>query len=155
MPKKANKDVEVILATAIMGKKPGDIVKVKGGYARNYLIPSNLAMRLKGNELRIQANKEEWAKRDEENRVLAGNYLETLKQINLQMKVESGVGNTLYGSITGASVADILLKQYAVKVAKQDVVMNPIKLLGEYKVKVNLYGGLSVEIPLSVLPIGA
>ena len=155
MPKKANKDIEVMLATAIMGKRPGDVVRVKGGYARNYLIPSNLAVRVKGNESRIQANKEEWTKRDEEQRVFAANYLEKLKKIILQLKVESGVGNTLYGSITGATVADILLKEHEVKVSKQDVIMNPIKLLGEYKVRVNLYGGLSVEIPLSVLPIGA
>ena len=154
MTKKANKMTQVVLTTGMMKQKPGDVVNVRTGYAKNKLIPSGLAIRLRGNEHIIKAKMEEWKRRDEEQQQIAERYKEKLEGISIEIKAESGVGNTLYGAINSARISHILKDSYNINIPKNDIIMDPIKLLGQYKVKLNLYGNHAVDLEVSVVPIG-
>ena len=153
MAKKANKMTEIMLTVGMLKKRPGDLVKVKPGYARNYLVPSGKAIRVKGNEHKIKEHLEEWKKRDLEALALAEVQLVKLKELTLEIRAQSGIGNSLYGSITAVKIAHILKTEHDIDLSHRDVIVDPIKLLGNYKVKINLYGGQKTEIPLSVLPM--
>ena len=153
MAKKTNKMTEVMLTVGMLKKRPGDLVKVKPGYARNYLIPSGKAIRLKGNENKITQHLEVWKKMDLEAIALSEVQLEKLKDLTLEIRAQSGIGNSLYGSITAVKIAHILKTEHHIDISHRDVIVDPIKLLGNYRVKINLYGGHKTEIPVSVLPM--
>lgn len=152
LPKKARKTIELMLTRAVGRKRPGELVQVKGGYARNYLIPKGYGIRVKGNEDKIQSQLEQWKTLDEVRQKEANEHLEQLQGMKLSIKAESGIGGSLYGSV-GAVQIIAALEEHGVKVSKQDISTVPIKALGDYKVKVRLYGGNSVELELSVVPI--
>lgn len=155
MAKKTNKNVNVILISRI-GKTgaPGDIIQVKRGYANNFLIPRGYVMREKGNEHIIKDKISEWQNRDAAQQEVAKQNLEKLQNVSLKLKRESGIGGSLYGSVSARDVAKALLEM-GVSVEKKEIEMDIIKFLGNYKVKVNLYGGLSISLDLSVAPIGS
>ena len=154
MHKKVKKVVDLMLTRSIGSNRAGTILKAKRGYAENYLIPNGYGIAVIGNEAIIQEQMKEWETEDEAKRSQADSILEKLKFIKLCIKAESGTGATLFGSISSSTLSKEL-KQHDISVSKQDIVMNPIKTLGEYKVKIKLYGGASTEIDLSVVPIGS
>ena len=141
-----------MLTTALGSKRPGDIIRVALGYARNFLIPTGAAIRVRGNEQVIEANRKSWEVADAKKREEAQKQLEKLQTARIEIKAESGIGNALYGSVTASDIAQILAKDYGISIEKRHLIMNPVKMLGEYNVQVNLYGGVSVKVPLSVLP---
>ena len=154
MNKARNPGIEVMLTTALITKRPGDVIRVKRGYARNYLIPTGRAIRVKGNEAILESKRAEWESNDAKQRKIAHGYLETLKDVELEIKAESGIGNSLYGSVGAGDIAAILERNYGISVPKRDLIMAPIKLLGKYAVKVKLYGGMEIDLPVSVVPTG-
>lgn len=154
MHKKVNKTETLVLTRGIRRDKAGSIIKVRPGYAENYLIPNGYAIRLKGNEEFIKSKMSEWEKQDKQLQKEAESLLEKLKELNLVIKAESGIGGSLYGSVSSSTV-EKELASLGLKIARKDITMNPIKLLGDYKIKVNLHGGNTVELPLSVVPAGS
>ncbi|MDR1759617.1 MAG: 50S ribosomal protein L9 [Fibrobacter sp.] len=142
--------MEVILKASVpnLGKML-DVVKVKDGYARNYLFPRKLAVRAtKTAKLQIEKNREAMAamfqKELEAAKVVAGKLADIT--VNLTRRVVEG--ERLYGSVTASDIAEAITLQ-GVKVSRTQVALaEPIKQLGVYSVTVNVFG--DVEAPVKV-----
>jgi large subunit ribosomal protein L9 len=130
----------------------GEIVKVKDGYARNFLIPKGRARRA------TESNKAEFAaKREELEKVAAAKLAESqadgtkLGGSVVKLTQKAGVDGRLFGSVTNADIADELVKQ-GYKVVKAQVRMpnGPIKLVGDSTVSVALHTDVVVDITVTV-----
>lgn len=131
----------------------GDIVKVKDGYARNFLIPQGKAKRA------TQANIDDLNKRRAELEKVAADKLtqqqalgEKLNGIELKMTQKAGVDGRLFGSVTNADIAEAL-KAQGYDVVKAMVLMptGPIKMIGETPVKLALHTDVEAEIKVVVI----
>jgi len=131
----------------------GEIVKVKDGYARNFLIPKGRARRA------TEANKAEFeAKRVELEKAAAAKLVEMQKQgeklagTTVKLTQKAGVDGRLFGSVTNSDIAEELNKQ-GYKVVKAQVRMpnGPIKTVGESTVSVALHTDVAVDINVAVL----
>ena len=131
----------------------GDVVKVKDGYARNFLIPQGRARRA------TEANKAEFeAKRVELEKAAAAKLVEMQKQgeklagTTVKLTQKAGVDGRLFGSVTNFDIAEELNKQ-GYKIVKAQVRMpnGPIKTVGESPVSVALHTDVVVEINVAVL----
>lgn len=130
----------------------GEIVKVKDGYARNFLIPSGRARRA------TEANKAEFeAKRIELEKAAASKLAESqaqgekLRGTTFKLTQKAGVDGRLFGSVTNHDIADELSKQ-GYKVAKAQVRMpnGPIKTVGDSTVSIALHTDVLVDITVTV-----
>ena len=130
----------------------GEIVKVKDGYARNFLIPSGRARRA------TEANKAEFeARRVELEKAAAAKLAEAQAQgeklagVVVKLTQKAGVDGRLFGSVTNHDIADGLNK-LGFAVAKSQIRMphGPLKLVGEYTVNVSLHTDVVVDITVSV-----
>ena len=130
----------------------GDIVKVKDGYARNFLIPGGRARRA------TEANKAEFeARRAELEKIAAAKLAEAQSQgeklagSTIKLTQKAGVDGRLFGSVTNNDIAEELNKQ-GYKVVKSQVRMpnGPIKLVGDSTVNVALHTDVVVEINVTV-----
>ncbi|MFN0000477.1 MAG: 50S ribosomal protein L9 [Betaproteobacteria bacterium] len=130
----------------------GEVVKVKDGYARNFLIPSGRARRATAS-----AKQEFEAKRAELEKAAAAKLEqsqalgEKLSGTTIKLTQKAGVDGRLFGSVTNADIAEELSKQ-GYKVVKAQVRMpnGPIKLVGDSAVNVALHTDVVVEIKVSV-----
>ncbi|MCH8061340.1 MAG: 50S ribosomal protein L9 [Chloroflexi bacterium] len=135
----------------------GDVKEVKNGFARNYLIPKNLAVPATHNALQqiksiAQRSEEERVRTLTDVRALAEALEGTL--INIEMR--SGVNNRLYGSVTNAVVADELAKITEREIDRRTVILpEPIRELGLFEVTLRLHQEVEVSIDVLVYPIGA
>ncbi|AAZ98055.1 ribosomal protein L9 [Thiobacillus denitrificans ATCC 25259] len=131
----------------------GDVVKVKDGYARNFLIPTGRARRA------TQANMEAFAAQKAELERIAADKLadaqrrsEKLEGASVTISQKAGVDGRLFGSITNADIAEALQAQ-GHDVAKADVRLpdGPLKALGEYPVVLSLHSDVSANITVVVV----
>ncbi|WP_310526853.1 50S ribosomal protein L9 [Nocardioides sp.] len=132
---------------------PGDVVEVKDGYGRNYLIPRGLGLRwTRGGEKTIESIKAarlSRAARDSDHAVEIKNKLE---QGPVNVKVRSGVGGRLFGAVTTAEIADAIGEVSGEKVDRRTIVVaNPIKSLGAHEVSVKLHDEVSATVALNVV----
>ena len=142
--------MKLILRTAVekLGES-GDVIDVKDGYARNYLIPQGLAYVASSSNLRRleaeQARAEEDAKRD---------YLEArrraaqLEGVSLTFHVKAGEEGKLFGSVTNGDVAD-KLNQGGLDFEmdrRQVILEDPLKLLGVFEVPIRLHAQVEVSV---------
>lgn len=145
--------MEVILRDDVthLGKA-GEIVTVKDGYARNYLIPRGLAYQATtGNKRRIEVEQKQRDARLATQRAEATTEAERLAAISLTFTVRTGEGDKLFGSITAADIAE-KLKEQGIAVDKRRIGLDePIKMVGIYKVPVRLEAGVAGEIRVWVV----
>ena len=131
----------------------GEIVKVKDGYARNFLIPQGRARRA------TTANKAEFeAKRAELEKAAAARLADMQKQgeklagTTVKLSQKAGVDGRLFGSVTNADIAEELTKQgYPVVKSQVRMPNGPIKVVGDSSVSVQLHTDVVVDINVSVL----
>jgi large subunit ribosomal protein L9 len=145
--------MEVILRQAVDNVgRPGDIVNVSPGFARNYLLPRGLAYEATpGNRKRIALEKARLeaaeSKRIGEAQELAGR----LEQVSLTFSARVGEEDKLFGSVTAADIAQQLQAQ-GLPVEKRQVDLHePIRALGVYKVPVKLHADVKPEIRVWVI----
>jgi large subunit ribosomal protein L9 len=131
---------------------PGDIVEVKDGYGRNFLLPRNFAIRWSKGAAKqvesIQAAREAHAVHDlEEAKSIKGN----LESGPINVPVRAGAGGRLFGAVTVSDIADALGAAGA-KVDKRRIeVGNPIKALGSHEVSVRVHPEVSARVKLNVV----
>ena len=131
----------------------GDVVKVKDGYARNFLIPSGRARRAtQGAIAEFEARRAELEKVAAAKLSAAQAQGEKLAATSLKLTQKAGVDGRLFGSVTNHDVSEELNKQ-GFKVAKSQVRMpnGPLKNVGDYTVSVNLHTDVTVEVAVTVL----
>ncbi len=146
--------MKVILVEDVkkLGKK-GEIIEVKDGQARNYLIPNNLAIEANKKNINALNAKNESIKRSEsQNQELALKLAKQLEKELIIFKVKENSGK-LFGSITTSSIYDELIK-LGYKIDKRNInLKKPINTLGAFKVKMKLYNKIFAEINVKVEPL--
>lgn len=147
--------MEIILKEDIIGLGfKNDIVNVKAGYGRNYLIPtgkgviaSASAKKVLAENLKQQAHKLAALKAAAEQKAAA------LKDVALTIAAKVSATGVLYGSVTAATVADELAK-LGKDVERKIIMMRDIKKVGDYVATVHLHKDVTVEIPVKVIAEG-
>ena len=144
--------MKVILTTNIkkLGKI-GELVKVKDGYARNYLFPNKMALREnKKNIEYYEKIKEEIKFKENEKLEEAKELLENIKKLKIEFKKEADENNQLYGSISKKEIINFL-KEKEIKIPADDIKITlPIRSLGEHQIEINPYEGIVESISISV-----
>ena len=130
----------------------GDVVKVKEGFARNYLIPQGKARRATDAAIKeFEARRAELEKAQAEKLAGAQAQGEKLAGTSITIAAKAGVDGRLFGSVTNFDIAESLNAR-GFKVAKADIRMptGPLKALGEHKVAVALHSDVVVDITVAV-----
>ncbi len=145
--------MEVILRQAVESLgKPGDVVKVSNGYARNYLLPHGVAFEATpGNLKRIQQERERLEAAENERREAAQAYATKLEQVQLTFSARVGDEGKLFGSVTSADVAQQLEAQGFHIEKRQIDLHEPIKALGVYRIPIRLHADVKPEIRVWVI----
>jgi large subunit ribosomal protein L9 len=129
----------------------GEIVKVKAGYARNYLLPRKLAVKATaGNVKQIEAERAALLKKEARERSTAEAQAGQMKSLRLEFVRKVGEHGILYGSVTAMHIAEAL-KEKGYEIDRRRVHLHePIKETGEFSVSVRLHRDVTIEIPVIV-----
>jgi large subunit ribosomal protein L9 len=132
----------------------GDVVKVKDGYARNFLIPSRQARRATEAAMKeFEAKRAELEKAAAEKLSAAQTLGEKLAGQSVKIAQKAGVDGRLFGSVTNADIAQALTKAgFAVQKAQVRMPSGPLKTVGEHTVSVAPHGDVVVDVTVSVVP---
>jgi large subunit ribosomal protein L9 len=145
--------MEVILRQAVENVgKPGEIVKVSNGFARNYLIPRGLAYEATtGNRKRIEQEKVRLEAAENQRRNEAQELAARLEPVQLTFSARVGEEDKLFGSVTSADIAQQLQTQ-GFQIEKRQIDLHePIKSLGVFRVPVRLHADVKPEIKVWVI----
>jgi large subunit ribosomal protein L9 len=144
--------MEVILLERVakLGQM-GDVVRVKDGFARNYLLPKGKALRASdANRSRFEGMKVDLEARNLEQRGEAEKIAEKLNGQSLTVLRQAAEGGQLYGSVTPRDLVG-LINEKGFAVERSQIVLNtPIKMIGMYKVPVSLHPEVEVTVSLAV-----
>jgi len=133
----------------------GDVVNVKDGYARNFLLPRKMALPVTaGNKRQIELEKERNLKMRAKELADAQALAARLEAVSLAVAKKVGESGTLFGSVTNADVAD-LLKAKGFEIEKQAIIVPHIKAVGTFEVDVRLYSGVHAKLPIEVTALAA
>ena len=133
----------------------GDVVKVKDGYARNYLIPQGKAKRANtANLAEFEARRVELERLAAEQLAQAQAQAEKVEGLSVTIARKAGVDGRLFGSVTNAGVADALkAKGFAVEKAAVRMPEGPLKVVGESQVTVSLHTDVTATINVAVVGV--
>ena len=145
--------IEVILREDIktLGRA-GEMVRVKPGYARNYLLPQGLAYEAtEGNRKRIAAETRVRAAKDQAERTEAERMAGTLSGLTLTLKGKAGEEGKLFGSITSQDIAEALASEGYSFDRRKIELEHPIKSTGTHAVSLRLHPDVHAELRVSVV----
>ena len=147
--------MEIILKEDIIGLGyKNDIVNVKSGYGRNYLIPTGKAVIAAPSAKKVLAeNLKQQAHKLAAILAAAEKEAEKLNGVSVEVEAKVSATGVLYGSVTSATVAEELAKK-GIEVDRKRIVMKDIKTVGEYAATVVFHKEVKVEIPVTVLAEG-
>jgi large subunit ribosomal protein L9 len=145
--------IEVILREDVQSLgRAGALVRVKPGYARNYLLPRGLAYEAtEGNKKRIAAERKARETQLAADRVEAQKVADTLAGVALTLSAKAGEGERLFGSITAQDIADALAARGHAIDKRRIELEHPIKLLGHHTVPVRLHPEVHAELQITVV----
>ncbi len=147
--------MKIILTQEVSGLGgPGDVVEVKDGYGRNYLLPRGDAIRWsKGAERTAESIKTARAARAVRDADHASQIKSKLEAGPVPVKVKAGDTGRLFGAVTAADIASALAETSGEPVDRRTIVIgNPIKSLGTHEVSVKLHDEVSATVALNVIP---
>ena len=147
--------MKLILTQEVTGLgAPGDIVDVKDGYGRNFLIPRNFAVRwTKGGERTVESIKAARSSREVRDLDHANEIKAKLESTAVNLPVRAGEGGRLFGSVTVGDIAEAINAETGANVDKRKIIVgNPIKSLGAHQVTVKLHDELDAQVNLNVVP---
>jgi large subunit ribosomal protein L9 len=133
----------------------GEIVKVKAGYARNFLLPQGMAtLASKGNIKQIEGERAALLKKAATEKSTANAQAEQMGDISLSFERRAGEGGTLFGSVTSMDIADAL-KAKGYEIDRRKIVLkDAIKETGDFTVNVKLHREVTIGIPVTVTAEG-
>lgn len=131
----------------------GDTVQVKDGYARNYLIPREMAVPATEGRLREEESRKE-ALKSKESRLLEAARQDAAKVQGKRVVVYAKVGQgRLFGSVTAQDIADALARQYGLQVDKRRILLDEnLKELGVHEVQIQLHPSVKVTVEVEIKP---
>jgi large subunit ribosomal protein L9 len=145
---------EVLLLKPVDGLGgEGDQVKVRAGYARNFLLPQRIAVPVtKANRKQVEALKKRRGEREAHELSGAQALAQKLEKARLDaFVVKTGDGGKMFGAITAADLHEKLTAAGFTIDRKRIHLFNPVKTLGQHTVKVKLHAEVSVEVPFDVV----
>ena len=148
--------MKVILTDEIRGLGTrGDVVTVKDGYARNYLIPKNLAREATAGNLKsVEQERKKWALLSQQEKDVAQKAAASVQGVKVTIAKRVGEHGNLFGSVTANDIADALVAR-GIEVDKRRIELaHPIKTLGTHDVDVRLHREVSAHIQVEVVPTG-
>lgn len=148
--------MKVILTEEIRGLGTrGDVVSVKDGYARNYLLPKNLAREASaGNLKQIEHERRKWGLLAQQEKDTAQKAADKVKGVKITIEKRVGEHGHLFGSVTANEIADALLEK-GIEVDKRRIELEqPIKTLGVHDVDVRLHRDVTAQIHVEVVAQG-
>jgi large subunit ribosomal protein L9 len=146
--------MKLILTQEVTGLgAPGDVVEVKDGYGRNYLVPRGLAIVwTRGGEKTIESIKKARESRAVRDADHAAEVKAKLESSTFQVKVRAGEGGRLFGAVTTGDIASAIADAGAEVDKRTIVVANPIKSLGAHTVTVKVHDDVEAQVNLNVVP---
>jgi large subunit ribosomal protein L9 len=144
--------MEVILRADVekLGQR-GQVIKVAEGYARNYLLPKNLAVAAtESNKKIVEQERQAALRRDAKEVAGAQELAKLLNAVVLTTVQKAGENDTLFGSVTAKDIAELLEKKNFTIDRRKIQLAEPIKMLGEHKVAVKLHRDVVAEVTLQV-----
>ena len=133
----------------------GEVVDVKRGYARNYLLPRQLAeVATPGRVAEIKRIDEHRARHEARSSEQAGEIAELLGKTVLRFEVKAGPTGALFGSVTPTDIADEIWRTRKVRVDRRKIGVEPIKRIGRYTVPIDVFEGVVAEVKTLVVPEG-
>jgi large subunit ribosomal protein L9 len=145
--------MKIILTQEVSGLgTPGDIVEVKDGYGRNYLLPQGFAINwTKGGEKQVTSIRRARSSREIRDLGHAKEVKETLEGLKVSLEVRAGSGGRLFGSVTPAEVAQAVKSSGGPDLDKRRIELpGHIKSLGQYQVQVRLHTDVTAKFTLNV-----
>ena len=146
--------MEVILREHVehLGRR-GDVVKVAAGYARNYLLPRELALPVtQASKRQIEREREKAEARDAEERAAAEALSQRVAAFDISISRRVGENNTMFGSVTSADIAHALAaKGYEIE-KRKITLAEPIKSIGEHTVQVKVHRDVTTDLKIKVVP---
>ncbi len=129
----------------------GQLVTVKEGYARNYLLPQKLAVPANASNMkRLEKMRAAFAKKEATERESAQQQAALLASVTLKLSRKAGENDQLFGSVTTGDIAEAL-KAQGYEIDKRKIQLNdPIKLVGEYPITLKLYRDVTATVTLTV-----
>ena len=133
----------------------GEIVRVKAGYARNYLLPRNLAVEASaGNVKGIESERAALLKKEAKERSTAEGQAQQIGALQLEFRRKAGEQGALYGSVTSMDVAEALHER-GYEIDRHRIhLREPLKRVGEYTVPVRLHREVTIDLKVRVAPEG-
>jgi large subunit ribosomal protein L9 len=133
----------------------GEIVRVRAGYARNYLLPRKLAVQATtGNVKGIEQERAALLKKEAKERATAEAQSQQMSSLQLEFKRKAGEQGALYGSVTSMDLAEAL-KERGYEIDRHRIhLREPLKRVGEYTVPVRLHREVTIDLKVRVAPEG-
>jgi len=148
--------MEVVLTRDVekLGLK-GEVVDVKRGYARNYLLPRRLAeVATSGRVAELRRVEAERARHEARTAEHAEEIASTLTKTVLRFEVKAGPTGALFGSVTPTDVAEELWRTRKIRVDRRKIELDVIKRIGRYSIPVHVFEGVTAEVKTLVVPEG-
>lgn len=146
--------MKIILTQEVAGVgTPGDVIEVKDGFGRNYLLPQGFAIRwTKGAEKQVTQIKRARSAREIRDLGQANEVKAQIEGLQVRLSARAGTGGRLFGSITSTEIVDAVKAAGGPALDRRRIELGtPIKSTGSYKVKVRLHPEVSATISLTVV----
>ncbi|GAA1756289.1 MULTISPECIES: 50S ribosomal protein L9 [Streptomonospora] len=148
--------MKLILTQEVTGLgAPGDVVEVKDGYGRNYLLPRGFAIRwTRGGQKQIDSIRRARSAREIRSLEDAQQVAGRLNSMRVKLNQRAGDGGRLFGSVTAGDVAEAVKSAGGPEVDKRRIeIRNPIKSVGDHKVQIRLHPEISATIAVQVVGV--
>lgn len=130
-----------------------ELVTVKSGYGRNYLIPSKLAVEANPTNLKkLEERKKQLAKKEEQLLAEINNVISVLKEGQLKIGAKTGTSGKIFGSVTSVQIARAIRDQKGYEIDRRRIhIIDDVKELGTYKAKIDFGKGHETEVEFEVV----
>ncbi len=145
--------MKVILNQDVKGQgKKGDLIDVSDGYARNFLLPKNLAIPATKENINVLKGQQESREyRQQKELEEAKLTADKINEISVKLKAKAGDNGKLFGSITSKDVSEALTEQHHIKIDKKKFVLpDGIKTLGTTQVDIKVHPGVVAKLKVNV-----
>jgi large subunit ribosomal protein L9 len=133
----------------------GDVVSVARGYARNFLLPRNLAeLATAARVAELRKRESQRARHEAKTADEAQTIAAKLGKAELRFEMKAGPTGSLFGSVTPTDIADQIWETQKIRVDRRKIGVDNIKRIGRYTVPIDLFQDVTVEIPVLVIPEG-
>jgi large subunit ribosomal protein L9 len=131
----------------------GDLVEVAPGYARNYLLPKGIAFHATPGVLKLaEKRRAEEAKRQAELKAEAEKQKAAIEKVgSIQIQQKAGEGDTLFGSVTAANIAEAVQQAAGIEVDRREITTPDIRKLGTYTVELKLHTDVTAKLEVEVI----